>query len=127
MRQIVALVFTIALLLINGLLNHNYCQSLSSNNAKPESRASLPVKLALPVKDGSVRFAVIGDTGTGTQKQQQLADIMLAGSPLTDKSFDSDMHFMLFEVVDDNMYFQVISRTGSTVDSGVMANQHKKS
>jgi 3',5'-cyclic AMP phosphodiesterase CpdA len=48
-------------------------------------------------------------------------------SPLTDKAFDEDMHFMLFEVVNDNMYFQVVSRTGATVDSGVMANQHKKS
>lgn len=47
-------------------------------------------------------------------------------SPLTDKAFDQDLHFMLFEVVDDQMYFQAISRTGQTVDSGVMARQKKK-
>jgi predicted MPP superfamily phosphohydrolase len=46
-------------------------------------------------------------------------------SPLTDKAFDQDLHFMLFEVVDDQMYFQAISRTGETVDSGVMARQKK--
>ena len=48
------------------------------------------------------------------------------GSPLTDKSFDQDMHFMLFEVVGDQLYFQVISRTGETVDAGVLPNQRKK-
>jgi hypothetical protein len=30
------------------------------------------------------------------------------------------MHFMLFEVVGDQMYFQTISRTGVTIDSGVL-------
>ena len=43
-----------------------------------------------------------------------------SASPLTDKAYDKDMHFMLFEVVDDQMYFQTISRTGETVDTGVM-------
>jgi hypothetical protein len=47
-------------------------------------------------------------------------------SPLTAKAYDQDMSFMLFEVVEDQMYFQVISRTGQSVDEGVMANQHKK-
>ena len=41
-------------------------------------------------------------------------------SVLTAKGFDRDMSFMLFEVDGDRMYFQVISRTGETVDSGVM-------
>lgn len=48
-------------------------------------------------------------------------------SPLTDKAFDTDMSFMLLEVVDDSLHFQVISRTGETVDSGVVVNQRKKS
>lgn len=47
-------------------------------------------------------------------------------SPLTDKAYDQDLHFMLFEVVDDQMYFQAVSRTGETVDAGVMARQKKK-
>jgi predicted MPP superfamily phosphohydrolase len=48
------------------------------------------------------------------------------GSALTDKSFDQDMHFMLLEVAGDQLYFQVISRTGQTVDAGVLPNQKKK-
>lgn len=47
-------------------------------------------------------------------------------SQVTEKSFDRDMHFMLVEIVDDKMYFQVISRTGRTVDSGTLINQRKK-
>ena len=42
-------------------------------------------------------------------------------SPLLDKAFDTDLSFMLLEVNGDQMYFQVISRAGDTVDSGVMA------
>ncbi|HVF50155.1 MAG TPA: metallophosphoesterase [Pyrinomonadaceae bacterium] len=48
-------------------------------------------------------------------------------SPLTEKAFDADMSFMLLEVADDRLHFQVISRTGETVDSGVIVNQRKKS
>jgi hypothetical protein len=48
------------------------------------------------------------------------------GSPLTEKAFDKDLSFMLFEVVKDEMYFQVISRAGETVDSGVVPNLRKK-
>lgn len=47
-------------------------------------------------------------------------------SPLTEKAFDRDMHFMLWEAVGNELYFQVISRTGETVDSGVIVNQKKK-
>lgn len=47
-------------------------------------------------------------------------------SPLTEKAFDEDMHFMLFEVNGDQMYFQAISRTGETVDAGVIARQRPK-
>jgi hypothetical protein len=43
-------------------------------------------------------------------------------SNLTAKSFDQDMSFMLLEIVDDAMHFQVISRTGKTIDSGVVGN-----
>jgi predicted phosphodiesterase len=48
------------------------------------------------------------------------------GSALTDKAFDGDMSFMLIEVAGDQMYFQVISRTGETVDSGVIARTKKQ-
>ena len=46
-------------------------------------------------------------------------------SPLTEKAYDRDMHFMLFEAVGNQLYFQAISRTGETVDSGVIANGRK--
>jgi hypothetical protein len=46
-------------------------------------------------------------------------------SPLTEKAFDKDMSFMLLEITGDEMHFQVISRTGETVDSGVLKKQNK--
>ena len=42
---------------------------------------------------------------------------------LTEKSYDRDLHFMLFEVVGNEMYFQAISRTGETIDSGVITRK----
>ncbi len=48
------------------------------------------------------------------------------GSPLTAKAFDNDMSFMLVEIDGDQMHFQVVSRTGQTVDSGVLMNSQKK-
>jgi 3',5'-cyclic AMP phosphodiesterase CpdA len=44
-------------------------------------------------------------------------------SQLTEKSYDRDLHFMLFEVAGDQMYFQAISRTGETIDSGVITRK----
>jgi predicted phosphodiesterase len=40
-------------------------------------------------------------------------------SPLTDKAFDKDLSFMLIEVLQDEFHYQVISRAGETVDSGM--------
>jgi 3',5'-cyclic AMP phosphodiesterase CpdA len=44
----------------------------------------------------------------------------LARSAITDKGFDTDRSFMLVEIAGDEMYFQTISRTGDTVDSGLI-------
>ena len=41
-------------------------------------------------------------------------------SPLTAAGFDSDLSFMLIEFTGGEMHFQVISRAGLTVDSGVV-------
>ena len=49
------------------------------------------------------------------------------GSPLTAKAYDADMSFMLVEVDDNQMHFQVISRTGDTVDSGIIVHQRQSS
>lgn len=40
--------------------------------------------------------------------------------PMTAAGFDTDLHFMLVEVTDSEMYFQVISRAGKMVDSGIV-------
>jgi len=47
------------------------------------------------------------------------------GSPLTAKAYDRDMSFMLIEIEDNQMHFQVISRTNETVDFGVIPIQQK--
>jgi hypothetical protein len=38
--------------------------------------------------------------------------------PQTAKGFDRDLHFMMMEIDGDDLWFQVVSRTGKTVDSG---------
>jgi len=44
-------------------------------------------------------------------------------SRLTAKGFDTDYSFMLMEISGDELYFQAISRTGQTVDAGVISRQ----
>ena len=44
----------------------------------------------------------------------------IRSTDLTAVGFDRDYHFMLVEIDDDNLYFQAISRTGATVDAGVV-------
>ena len=44
----------------------------------------------------------------------------IAGGELHAKGFDQGFHFMLIEIVDDAMHFQVITEVGKTVDSGVI-------
>lgn len=46
------------------------------------------------------------------------------GSPLTAKAFDRDLSFMLVEISKDEMFFQTLSRTGTTVDSGVIKRRN---
>lgn len=45
---------------------------------------------------------------------------------LTEKAFDQDLHFMLIEVIEDQMHFQVLTRTGKTIDSGVITRPQTK-
>lgn len=44
-------------------------------------------------------------------------------SGLTAKGFDTDLAFMAAEIVDDQMYFNAISRSGQIVDSGVLTRR----
>jgi 3',5'-cyclic AMP phosphodiesterase CpdA len=47
----------------------------------------------------------------------------LKRSSTTAAGFDQDRSFMLNEIANDDLFFQVISRTGDTVDSGVIHRQ----
>lgn len=71
----------IALLILSSFALNAFAQSGNGNDrlkeSKESSKASAPVKVSLPLKDGSVRFAIIGDTGTGSDKQYQVANVML--------------------------------------------------
>jgi 3',5'-cyclic AMP phosphodiesterase CpdA len=44
----------------------------------------------------------------------------IRSTEITAKGFDEDNHFMLVEIAGDDLYFQTISRTGRTIDSGVI-------
>src|ERR1044072_4354857 len=69
------------LLMQNFLLAFVFCATLflpltAQTVRNTNARSSTP-KLTLPVKGGSVRFAVIGDTGSGTAKQKDVGDMMV--------------------------------------------------
>ena len=75
MKRIITLfVLTVFLTVVNA--NGQSSHSRSNNNGT-KSATSAPVKLTLPNKENSVRFMVIGDTGTGTEQQHELAQVML--------------------------------------------------
>ena len=80
MRRVFAQFLLIAFLVLSASTNYvgqTLTVSKGNSNGKASVAASSSVKVTLPVKDGSVRFGIIGDTGTGTPKQHQLADILL--------------------------------------------------
>ena len=43
-----------------------------------------------------------------------------APAPYIAKTYDNDYHFMLVEIDGDDLYFQAITRTGETIDAGVL-------
>lgn len=66
----------------------------------------------------SIYYFVSGSAG-------QLRKGNMTRSEETAASFDQDMSFMLVEVAGNEMFFQAISRTGQTVDSGVIRRQQR--
>jgi hypothetical protein len=62
---------------------------------------------------GGIYYFVLGNSG-------ELRLHGLKASSDTASSFDTDRDFMLMEIAGDQLYFQTISRTGETVDSGVI-------
>jgi predicted phosphodiesterase len=49
----------------------------------------------------------------------------LRKSPLTEVAFDTDRTFMLMEISGDELFFQTITRSGTTVDRGVIRRREK--
>jgi hypothetical protein len=47
-------------------------------------------------------------------------------SDMNAKAFDQDMSFMLVEIAGNQLSFQTISRTGTTVDSGTIQRQARR-
>ncbi len=50
----------------------------------------------------------------------ELRENNIRQTDLTAAGFDRDRHFLVMEISGDNLYFQAVSRTGETVDSGVI-------
>jgi len=48
-------------------------------------------------------------------------------SDQTAAAFDQDQSFVVVEIAGSEMFFQAISRTGQTVDSGVIRRQSSRS
>jgi Calcineurin-like phosphoesterase len=63
-----------------------------------------------------IYFWVVGNSG-------ELRSHDLRPSPNTAQGFDTDRTFMLVEIDGDQLYFQTISRTGATIDSGTLERQ----
>ena len=61
-----------------------------------------------------IQYFVLGSSG-------QLRPHNLRSMSQTAKGFDTDQTFMLVEIAGDQLYFQALSRKGTTVDSGVIA------
>ena len=68
----------------------------AASGATAAAVATSPLNLTLPVKENSVRFLVVGDTGTGTEKQYELARIM--------QSYHGGFPFEFVLMLGDNMY-----------------------
>jgi predicted phosphodiesterase len=67
---------------------------------------------------GGIYYFVLGNSG-------ELRPHNLRPSADTAKGFDTDRDFMLMEIAGDQLYFQTISRTGETIDSGIIDRQEK--
>jgi hypothetical protein len=66
-----------------------------------------------------ITYIILGSSG-------QLRPHDIRVSPNTEKAFDTDRAFVLMEIAGDQLYFQTFSRTGETVDSGVLNAQGTK-
>ncbi len=91
MKRIISSLFLTILLTFTGVNAQN-----NSARTNGDSRSNAPFSLTLPNKEGAVRFLVIGDTGTGTDKQNELAKVMLR--------YRQTFPFEFVLMLGDNMY-----------------------
>ena len=63
------------------------------------------------VPQRGIQYFISG--GGGALRRDDIRD-----TALTAAGFDQDTHFLLIEIAGDTLYFQAISRTGQTIDSG---------
>jgi hypothetical protein len=63
-----------------------------------------------------IYYTVLGSSG-------QLREHDPKPSPDTAKGFDTDRTFEMVEIAGDEIYFQTVSRSGQTIDSGVLKRQ----
>ncbi|HLL77054.1 MAG TPA: metallophosphoesterase [Pyrinomonadaceae bacterium] len=97
MRRTFATTLATAALLFAGLSAEGRAQQgRAPSGARVAAPAAAPVSLTLPRKEGSVRFMVVGDTGTGTQQQHELAAVM--------ERYRQAYPFEFALMVGDNMY-----------------------
>jgi 1,4-alpha-glucan branching enzyme len=94
MKRLLFSLLILALAISGSLTQSVYSQT--PNGAKVAARANSSARLTLPNKTGSLRFAVIGDTGTGTTKQHELADVMV--------KYHQAFPFEFVLLLGDNMY-----------------------
>jgi Calcineurin-like phosphoesterase len=94
MKRLLFSLLILALAISGSLTQNVYSQT--PNGAKVAARANSSARLTLPNKTGSLRFAVIGDTGTGTTKQHELADVMV--------KYHQAFPFEFVLLLGDNMY-----------------------
>ncbi len=71
------------------------------------------------VPQHDIYYFVLGNSG-------ELRPHNLRPSPTMAKGFDTDRAFALFEIAGDELYFQVVSGAGDTIDSGSLARQARK-
>jgi hypothetical protein len=69
--------------------------------------------------ENNIYYFVLGNSG-------KLMTHDLKSSDDVERSLDTDRSFMLMEIDGDNLYFQVITRRGETIDSGVLQRQNKE-
>ena len=79
-----------------GLLLAGALVAATAPPASPPAAAAATAPLALPLKEGSLRFAVIGDSGTGSGAQYELARLLA--------EWRADFPFELVLMIGDNIY-----------------------